>query len=180
MKKRMGGLMEIASRGLTEQGFPRIYRVEKYTRRIHYGFSLFLVAFFFIMTVLHVEGFMRRPVSLTQLIAMNSFFVLFALLVCINVSRRVILYEDSIEVAGWLSTRKLARQEILGLRMGRLPLRAGGTSYYIIVPLYERKELKLPPYLKVDKEFLSWMKAIPKIESEAGSARFGVPRSRFH
>jgi hypothetical protein len=164
--------MEIASGGQAQHGFPHIYRVEQTTRRFLYGFSLLLVAFFFVMTVVHLEGFMRRPLSLSQLMAIDSLFTLFALLVCANASRRVLVYEDAIEVAGWLSTRKLQRQEILGRRMGRLAWQAGGGSFYILVPLDKmRKELKLPPFLKVDKVFLSWMKAIPKIENGTGDAR---------
>ena len=111
--------MEIASGGQTQHGGPHIYRVKQTTRRFLYGLSLLLVAFFFVMTVVHLEGFMRRPLSLSQLIAIDSFFTLFALLVCANASRRVLVYENAIEVAGWLSTRKLLRQDILGRRMGR-------------------------------------------------------------
>jgi hypothetical protein len=37
-------------------------------------------------------------------------------------------------------------REIMGLRMGRLPLLVGGSPYYVIVPLVENKsELRLPP-----------------------------------
>jgi hypothetical protein len=48
--------------------------------------------------------------------------------------------------------------------MGRLPKRAGGGSYYILVPLArEAREMKLPPVLSVDKHFFSWKKTIPMI-----------------
>jgi hypothetical protein len=156
--------MELASRGQEQDGFPRIYRVEETTRRFFYGLALFLVALFFAMTVAHLEGFMRRPLPLSQLIAMDSFISLIVLSLCFSTSRRVILYHDGIEVAGWFSTRKLTREQIRGRRMGRLPGRAGGGSYYIIVPLAGEKEMKLPPFLSADKCFFLWMKTIPMIK----------------
>lgn len=81
--------------------------------------------------------------------------------------RRVVLYEDGIVVLGAFSTRTLKRNEILGRRMGKLAWQAGGGSFYIIVPAdRDAKELRLPPFLALDKYFFSWMKGMPMIESK--------------
>lgn len=81
------------------------------------------------MTVLHLAGLMSHPLSPRHLLWINSSVVVFVIWVFERTHRRVVLYEDAIEVAGWLSKRRLSREQILGRRMGRLPIQAGGGSF---------------------------------------------------
>jgi hypothetical protein len=143
---------------------PRTYQMDKSTRRFVHWFGIFLVVFFVGMTPLHLFGVMKNPMSPLTLALTDVFVIVGATWAFLRANRRVILYDDAIEVAGPFLTRKLSRSEILGRRMGKLAWQAGGGSYYIIVPVDgSKKELKLPPFLNVDEFFFTWMKAIPQV-----------------
>jgi hypothetical protein len=146
------------------EGYPRTYQMERNARRFHNGFAIFLPTFFLVMTVLHATGFMDHPIPLRQNLAMDSLALLFGLFISSRANRKVTLSTDAIEVRGWFSTRRLECGEILGRRVGQISARGGGGSFYIIVPANKNlRELKLPPYLNVDKFFFSWMSDIPKV-----------------
>ena len=148
-----------------QQSFPRTYKMEKANRRFVQGLGISLVMFFLAVTPLHLLGFMKHPLRPLDLALMDILVLIFAIWGSLRVERRVILHENYIEVAGWISSSKLGREEIRSRRMGRLAWQAGGGSYYIIVPSDKQKrELKLPFFLHVDKHFRDWMKAIPTVE----------------
>ena len=129
-----------------------------------YGFGISLIIFFLGLNLLHLLGLMRRPEPLLSMALGDAAIVCVVVSMLVSVERRVILYEDAIEVAGVFSSRKLSRNEIRGRRMGKLPKNVGSASYYIIVPADGSKtELKLPPFLHVDKCFFTWMNAIPEV-----------------
>ena len=139
--------------------YPRLYRVNSATRRALIGFGIVLVSFGVLMSVLHIVGLMKTPLATGDVLTV-VFFAAFAVWISSSVSRRVILYENSIEVVGWFSKRKLTREEIRGYRIGRLAWQAGGASYFIVVPLdAHTRELKLPAFLNYDKPFYAWIKA---------------------
>ena len=145
--------------------YPRLYRVNAATRRVLNGFGIVLVSLGVVMSALHIVGVLKAPLATGDVLA-DLFFAAFALWIGSSVNRRVILSENSIEVAGWFVRRKLLRDEIRGYRMGRLAWQAGGSSYYIVVPVDSHtRELKLPAFLDYDKPFHTWMKAIPPIEA---------------
>ncbi len=145
--------------------YPRTYRVDTTARHFMIGFGIFLVSLGLFMSVLHVLGIMKRPFAANDAVA-DIFFVCLAILISSRVSRRVIVYDNAIEVVGWFSRRKIMREEIQGYRMGRLPKQAGASYYYIIVPLDEHaRELKLPPFLHYDKPFLAWIRVIPHLKA---------------
>jgi hypothetical protein len=144
--------------------FPRTYRIDLATRRFFQGFAIFLVIFFSAMTCLHLTGVFARPLSHGDLVWMNLLVVLYAIWSISWANRVVILNEQSIEITGWFGKRALQRGEIEGVRMGRLPVTAGGTSYYIIVPTDRgKRELKLPPFLHTDQQFRSWIASLPRL-----------------
>jgi hypothetical protein len=147
-----------------QPGYPRTYQMSRNALWFNNGFAIFLPGFF-VMTILHAIGFMRHPLPLKTMVWMDlSAPPLFALLISPRANRKVILYQDAIEVRGWFSTRKLRRDEILGRRMGRISAPGGGGSYYIIVPADESAgELGPPPHMTVGKVFSSWMSDIPKV-----------------
>jgi len=148
-----------------QASYPRTYKMERANRRFVHGFGIFFVTFLLAATPLHLLGFMKHPLHPSQLALMDILVVAFVICGSLRVERRVVLYEDGIEVAGWISSRKLSRAEIRGRRMGKLAWQAGGGSYYIIVPLSEQeRELKLPFFLHVDKYFRAWMREIPSVE----------------
>jgi len=149
------------------RGYPCTYKVDRTTRRFVHGFGIFLVAFFLVMTPLHLLGAMKHPLSLFQLALIDVSVAAFVVWASLRVERRVTLYEDGIEVAGWSYSRKLRRDQILGRRMGKLAWQAGGGLYYIIVPSdRQKRELKLPVFLYVDKHFRAWIKEIPEVHEQ--------------
>jgi len=81
----------------------------------------------------------------------NVLFVGLGVWFLLLANQRVTLYEDAIEVTGWLSTRKLMRDEILGYRIRVNPK---GGFQYIIAPMDRRKRaLRLPIFLHTNKFF---------------------------
>jgi hypothetical protein len=147
-----------------EKRFPRTYQMDATARRFSKGVAIFLFGFV-VVPIFHLTGILEPPRSRLAVALVAFPFAALLVWMWFFVDRRVTLYENAIEVAGWPSTRKLTREEILGRRMGKLPLRAGGGSYYIIVPLdRSKRELKLPPFLHMDELFFSWMKTLPRVK----------------
>jgi hypothetical protein len=117
------------------------------------------------VSLLDVAGLVNKAVTPLPLFAMVFFALLYALFFFRRTHRQVILYEDGIEVSAWFSVRELKRSEILGRRMGKLAWQAGGGSFYIMVPTDKAaRELRLPSFLHMDKDFFSWMEGIPSIK----------------
>jgi hypothetical protein len=144
----------------------RTYQTDASARRFMKSVGMLLVVFFLAMTPVHLLGLMRHPIPPLQLALVDAGVIVFAIWMFAAADRRVVVHENAIEVAGWFSTCRLNRNEILGRRMGRVPKRAGGSSFYIIVPVDSRRpELKLPPLLHVDRYFDSWIAKIPEITS---------------
>lgn len=156
----------------TQRGYPRTYRMDRSARRFFHGFALFIVVFFLGLTPLHLLHLIRNPIPPLSLTLIDIPVVAGAVWMSSRADRRVILEENSIEVAGWFGTRKLSRGEIRGRRMGKLPKRVGSSSFYIIVPADSGKaELKLPPLLHVDKCFFDWLETIPQVGSSQRHAK---------
>jgi hypothetical protein len=156
---------------LSQSSFPRQYRLDASMLYFFNGFPIFLVALFGVMTVLHLRGFMARPLAPFDLALMDSLVALFAIWGISWVNRRIILFEDAIQVSGWWSNRRLSREEIQGYRIGNLPIQYGGSSYYIIVPVDSKKsDLRLPPFLQTDSTFHSWIKSIPHLTTKSSSS----------
>jgi hypothetical protein len=138
----------------TQDRYPRTYRVNAGTRHFLNGLGILLVLFFALMTPLHILGVMKHPLGPLDLTLMDLLVAFGAAWMVMLVNRWVILYEDGIEVAGWFWKRTLRLDEIRGRRMGKTPKRAGASSYYIILPVDKgKRELKLPPFLDVDRIF---------------------------
>jgi hypothetical protein len=117
------------------------------------------------VSLLDVAGLVNKAVTPLPLFAMVFFALLYTLFFFRRTHRQVILYEDGIEVSAWFSVRELKRSEILGRRMGKLAWQAGGGSFYIMVPTDKAaRELRLPSFLHMDKDFFSWMEGIPSIK----------------
>ena len=147
--------------------FPRQYRLDSSMQYFFNGFPMLLVVFFGAMTVLHLSGFMARPLAPIDLVLMDSLVVVFAIWGISWANRRIILFEDAIEISGWWSKRRLSRGEIRGCQMGKLPIQYGGSSYYIIVPVDSNKSnLRLPPFLVTDSIFHSWIESIPHLATK--------------
>jgi hypothetical protein len=147
------------------QGYPRQYRVDASARRGLIGIGIVVASFFVMMSALHIAGVMKKPLAAGDVVA-DVVSAVWAFWISAAASRRVILNENSIEVIGWFTRRKLMREQIRGYRMGRLAWQAGGGSYYIVVPIDEHtRELKLPPFLHCDKPFYAWMRTIPHIKT---------------
>jgi hypothetical protein len=138
------------------KGYPRTYHIDASARRFVYGLGIFLIGLFLGVTPLHLLGLFKKSLDPLSLALMDALVIAVVIWACMRVNRRVILYEDAIELAQPFSRRRLGRDEILGRRTGQLPVQAGGSSYYIIVPADgNQRELKMPAFLHVDKCFHS-------------------------
>jgi hypothetical protein len=146
-----------------DRQYPRIYQMQRDVRIFYRGFGAFLLAFMVVMTSLRLNGVMAvgPPIALRDEVLGDIIFAVICVFMIAVADKRVVLYEDAIEVKTWLSTRKLMRSEIRGRRMGT----NGRTSFYIMVPVdSSTRNLKLPPMLHLDKAFFAWMKAIPLVD----------------
>lgn len=145
--------------------FPRVYSTDARTRRANEAIGLAPLAIIIAVGLLDAAGLVNKAITPLALLAMAVLAALCALLVSRWTRRRVILYEDGIELSGVFSTRKLNRSEILGRLMGGTdPRNAHGGAHYVIVPMDKAERvLRLPPSLKMDEDFQAWMESIPKI-----------------
>ncbi|HEV2617265.1 MAG TPA: hypothetical protein VGU63_11735 [Candidatus Acidoferrales bacterium] len=144
------------------QGFPRIYRVDARTRRV-VNFLLAALAslIFVILPLCNLIWTKPHASSFSSLIGVDLGFALFLLWLGSGYNKRVILRQDSIEVAGWFYSRKLNFAEIRGRRG---PAGYYGAYHYILVPFDDNKRpLALPPFLHTDEFFRDWIKTVPKL-----------------
>jgi len=152
----------LGKQSASEDGFPRIYRVDARTRRVVNMLLFVFAGFLLSFTVLQGLGFPRKG-PLGDLIVVD--FIVAALVAWLGSSynKRVILHRDAIEVAGWFHSRKLPFAEIRGRQTTGNSRLAFGYAY-IFVPSDKRKrKLALPPSLHTDQFFRDWIKTVPKI-----------------
>ena len=146
-----------------ENGLTHIYRVDERTRRAVNFFLVAIGALPFSMSVLYWGQLLPHRGSLGGLLCIDLFFGGLVIFLGSAYSKRVILREDSIEVAGWFYSRELTFAEIRGRQTtasARLPYGYG----YIFVPTDNNKrKLALPSLLRTDQFFRDWIKTIPKI-----------------
>ncbi len=153
--------MQVQRQEQVEKQYPRTYQMDASTRRFYRGMAIVLFALA-VAPLFHLTGIIDGPRSHLALAVVEVAFLAIPVWISFLTARRVILYEDAIEVAGWLSTAKLRRDEILGRRMSR---GYRGGSYHVVVPLDRgARELKLPPFLHTDELFRAWMKTVPQLK----------------
>ena len=145
--------------------YPRIYPVTT-SYRVYARFTaLLLVSVAVIGTVGQTMGWIRRTISPLGFVLVDSFFAVLAADIWLSAERTVTLRDDGIDLTTWRGTRSLNRSEILGRRFvwgGRYR----SVHMYLIVPVdSHRKGMKLPPSLKIDHHFLSWMNTIPRLDA---------------
>jgi hypothetical protein len=145
--------------------YPRAYSVDARTRHAIDAVAVAPLSLVIAVSLLQLAGLTNKVRTPFALFAMGILAVLYALVLSRSAHQRVILYEDGIEVLGWFSARKLKRSEILGRQMGGTGPRNVHGAFYIIVPTDKAaRELRLPRFLHMDKEFFSWMKEIPRMK----------------
>jgi hypothetical protein len=154
------------------KAYPFVYSVDARFRRVANAIALSPLALIISVSFLSLGGLTYKPITPPALVVMSFFAGLWALVLASPAHRRVVLREDTIEILGWFSTRKLKRSEILGRRMEGMDSPYGG-SHYVIVPVDKTlRVLRLPSRLNVDKDFQSWIDRIPKV------AKGGIANSR--
>jgi len=152
----------LGKQSATEDGFPRIYRVDVRGRRVINMVLFVFAGFLLFFTVLRVLGFPRKgPVR--DLIVVD--FVVAALVAWLGSSynKRVILHRNAIEVAGWFYSRKLPFAEIRGRQTTGNSRLAFGYAYIFVPSDNRKRKLALPPSLHTDQFFRDWIKTIPKV-----------------
>jgi len=101
------------------------------------GVRLFSVAFFAVLLVISVYGFL------------------------VTVTAQVVLAMDRIESKNYFSSKSMLREDIAGLRN----LRTRYGSILVLVPRDEtQKKLKISMYITRDAEFYEWLRAIPDLD----------------
>ncbi len=145
------------------QGFPRTYRVDARTRQVVNFFLVALAGLFLFLTVLQLARVDSRRSSLGDLIFVNGTIAAVLVWLGSGYNKRVLFYENAIEVVGWFYSRRLNFAEIRGRQTSGSSRLAFGYAY-IFVPFDEgKRKLALPPYLHTDQFFRDWIKTIPKI-----------------
>jgi hypothetical protein len=149
--------------------YPRTYRVHPRARNAFRGIAIGFVAIVVIADSLRVSGLMHRGASdsLVTGILANIFLLTIAAKFWTDSIGQVTLFDDSIAVVGWASTRKVARSDIAARRIqhGR------GNWFHVLIPRDRNQpELKLPQSLSTDAAFSAWLKPIPLIQP--GGTRF--------
>jgi hypothetical protein len=86
--------------------FPRAYSVDARTRRALDAFAMTPLGLVMAFSLLDVAGLVHNAPTPLALFAMGFLALLCGLLLSRSAHRRVILYEDGIEVLGWFSTRQ--------------------------------------------------------------------------
>jgi len=155
----------------TEQGFPRIYRMDARGLRVVNGFLLVFTSFFLFFTVRDLARFGFHSRIVENLIVVDSVVALWVALIGSTYNKRAILHQDTIEVGGWFYDRKLTFAEIHG-RQTTGSSRIAFPYAYVLMPSDKNKrKLVLPGDLHTDQFFRDWIKAIPKIprRKESGS-----------
>ena len=101
--------------------------------------------------------------SLQDVLMSKGLALLFGIWILERTALRVTLSDSGIELAGWFTKRSLRRDEIHGYRIETLG-RAGGGSYYVIVPKKGRR-MTLPLHLEMDDYWHSWMHQFRKLKT---------------
>ena len=146
-----------------DQGNSRVYRVDERTRRAVNFFLVAIGGLFLSVTILYLAGVLRHRRSLGGILWTDLSMAALILLLGSGFNKRVVLHQDSIEVAGWFYSRKLSFAEIRGRQTisdSRLPY--GYTN--MLIPSDERKrKLLLPHPLQTDEFFRKWIESVPKL-----------------
>jgi hypothetical protein len=133
-----------------------VYRVDYRTRGVLRVLIIFMAGLIFMPTL--------RPTStLYGLLMPRIVMALLAIWLWERAGRRVTLSETGIELAGWFSKRALRQDAIRGYQIETLG-RAGGGSYYVIIPKKGRR-MTLPLHLEMDEYWHSWMHQFPKLKT---------------
>lgn len=146
-----------------EDGFPRVYRVDERTRKAVNFFTVAVGGLFLGVTALTLAGVLPHRGSLGGLFFTDLTIAGILVMLGSFYNKRAILYEDSIEVAGWFYSRKLKYAGIRGRQTSgssRLPY---GYSYILVPADPSERKLVLPHYLHTDEFFHEWIKTIPKV-----------------
>jgi hypothetical protein len=143
--------------------YPRTYLVHPRARHAFKGIAFGFVAIVVIGDWLHVSGLTHRGSgdSLMGVLA-NLFLLTIAAKFWTEAMGRVTLFDDSIEVVRWASTRRFARSDIVARRIQH----GGKGSWFHVLISRDRSqpELRLPQALATDAAFSAWFKPIPLIQ----------------
>lgn len=142
---------------------PRVYRTDGRTRHTVNFFLFAISALFLCLTILYSTHVLPFRGSLRGLLATDLSIGGIVLFLGSGYNKRAILYEDSIEVAGWFYSRKLNFAEIRGRQTSGNKGIYSGYAHILVPTDAGKRKLALPPYLHEDPFFRDWLKAIPMV-----------------
>jgi hypothetical protein len=140
---------------------PHIYRTDERTRHTVNFFLFALSGLFFSLTVLYATGVLHFRGSISGMLWVDLMMGMIVLFLGSGYNKRAILYEDSIEVAGWFYSRKLNFAEIRGRQTIANRGIYSGYAFMLVPSDNGIRKLVLPPYLHTDQFFRDWIKEIP-------------------
>lgn len=143
------------------RGSPRVYRVDPRTRHTINFFIVALSGLFFSLTILYATGVLHFRGKISGMLLADLMIAVIVLFLGSGYNKRAILYEDSIEVAGWFYSRKLNFPEIRGRQTIANRGIYSGFAYMLVPADAGKRKLVLPPYLHTDEFFREWIKTIP-------------------
>jgi hypothetical protein len=137
-------------------------------RRTLNGIAAFFACFGVGAPIVTILVHPDRPVHASNVLTPVLIFSGIALIWAWRANQRVILHEDAIELSTWFSSRRLAKDQIVGYRVMH-PQSSKGTIRYIIVPRDPaERAMKLPHMLHYTKAFYAWMKTIGPVDPSPG------------
>ena len=140
---------------------PRVYRVDPRTRHTINFFLAALGGLFFALSILYATGVLHFRGRISGLFWADLAILAIVLFLGSGYNKRAILYEDSIEVAGWFYTRSLDFTEIRGRQTIANRGIYSGYAFMLVPADPGKRKLVLPPYVHEDQFFRDWIKAIP-------------------
>jgi len=140
--------------------YPRTYRVHPRARRAFRGIAFAFIAIVVIADGLRFAGFMHAVANDSRVMGIlsNIFLLAIAAMFWTEANGQVTLFDDSIEVVRWQSTRRVARADIVARRIPH----GKGAGPHVLIPR-DQPELRLPQALATDAAFAAWLKPIPLI-----------------
>jgi hypothetical protein len=157
-------LVQVVEVGKLTEGFPRVYRLSKSSRRFHFG----LGGFFAVASVLAGSYFATLDdqfpgVKPMMVVICAAFFALGVYVLASALRTHVVLAVEAIELHGLFTTRQAPRGEFRGRRW--VDPGHGPPVLKLLASGAEGKDLTLPQFLELDSHFEEWLSSLQDFDA---------------
>jgi len=142
--------------------YPRVYEIGG--RRTINGIALCFVCIGIVLPLLRILLQPGELVKASNVLPPAFGLLTIAIFIGWAANRRVILYVDAIELKSWLFSRRLSVAQIAGYWIEHPRSKRGTYRYVIALRNPGRRPMKLPYYLRYNKDFYAWLRGIARID----------------